>query len=249
MDLDYFKEALRCYTGWKQRCLGIMGGEPLLHPQFSEICKLIRESELHGKYALWTSIDTTKSKYAEDVRETFRRVAYHPHTEDQKTKYGHQPMTIAIKDAIKDKKLRNALIDDCWLQRKWCPVVTDDGAFFCEAAASIAKLMGIKGWKLEPQWWMKRPEQFGYQKDLCQYCGISIPMETQHLSDKVEKISPSILEILKTNNLPIGEYELFDREITVEEMVAALPRWRPGIYKAEQERENFQWSTLDWSKW
>ena len=248
MDLNDFETAVISYDDWPTQ-IGIIGGEPLYHPKFSEICNMLLGHSAKGRNVLFTSVDSKKSKWEKDINKTFGTICYHPHTDEQEATYKHQPLTIAIKDVVKDEVLRDALIDDCWVQRKWCPTITDDGAFFCEVGASIAKLMGQKGWPVEPEWWRRFPSEFGYQKGFCQFCGMCIPMERQSMADKKQLISPSFLELLNRANLPIGDYELFDKEITVEEMKAALPTWTPSCYKDEQLQEVFQHSTLDWSQY
>ena len=245
MTLEEVEKAIVSYSPLAP--IGLIGGEPQRHPEFNEICKLV---QMHHPtpFALFTSIVPTDKERIKLISDTFWFVPLHEHSELQEMQFTHQPMTIAIKDAVRDEKLREMLIDDCWLQRKWCPTITKDGAFFCETGASIARMMGMKGWDVEPGWWMRTPEMFGYQKEVCQYCGMAIPMKRQLMADKVEKISPSVLELMKKNRLPLGKYEIFDREITVDEMKEALPTWTPGLYKKEQMSEQFQWSTLNWNE-
>jgi hypothetical protein len=244
MALDYFENALRCYQGFAGQ-IGIIGGEPLLYPQLNEACEIIRRYFSKNKMMIFTSIDPQKSKYRDAIFQTFGDIPYHPHTEEQESAFAHQPLTIAIKDVIKNEKLRLALIEDCWVQRKWCPTVTDDGAYFCEVGASIAKLLGVKGWPVEPHWWEREPRDFGEQREMCQYCGMCIPMACQKMKDKKQKISPSFLKLLQDRNLPTGEYEIFDRQILRTEMKKAQPNWKPGIYKKEQLSECFIFSSLN----
>ncbi|MEN6306906.1 MAG: radical SAM protein [Anaerohalosphaeraceae bacterium] len=251
MSLDDIEAALISYTGFPGR-IGIMGGEPQFHKQFDEVCRLVQKHIPKDKPILFTSVNPATSKWSDVIRETFPHTEFHPHTEEQESTYEHQPLTIACADAVKDKALRQALIEDCWVQRKWCPTVTDDGAFFCEIGASLAKLTGMKGWPLKQdgrQWWKRTPSEFGDQLDLCQLCGMCIPMKRQKMADKKQKISPSFLKVLEENGLPVGIYELFDREITPKEMRAALPTWTPGIYRTEQLSERFSYSTIDWSRY
>lgn len=246
MTLEQFETALLSYNGFPGLIV-IIGGEPLLHPKFREICEIIRKHHIPQKMHLFTSIDINKSKYKDDIAKTFYHIAYNPHIE---TEYNyHQPMTIAIKDVVKNEQLRKDLINDCPVQRKWCPTITNEGAFFCEVGASISRLMNVSGWEIKPGWWHRKPEEFGYQLELCQYCGMCIPMETQHISNNKQKISPSFLKILKDNNLPTGDYELFDKEITVKEMKESVKNWHPLLYKEALLTETFQHSTLDWSKY
>jgi hypothetical protein len=243
-------DALLSYRGFRG-LIGIIGGEPLLHPDFAFTCGLIKlvypdRMRMH----LFTSIDPAKHKYSDLIQETFGHIAYHPHTKEQQASFYHQPLTIASRDAVKNEALRDALIDDCWVQRKWCPTITNDGAFFCEVGASIAKLMGRKGWPVEDYWWLRNPCDFGDQKDFCQYCGMCIPMPRQKMENTVQMISPSYLELLRSKGCPTGEYELMDREITVQEMIDAQPLWTPGVYKTEQLGEvGYPFSTLDLRKY
>jgi hypothetical protein len=73
-------------------------------------------------------------------------------------------------------------------------------------------------------------------------------MERQKMEEKQQKISPSFLKILRDNNLPTGNYELFDKQITIKEMVECVPNWKPGVYKTELLYETFPFSTIDFSK-
>jgi hypothetical protein len=230
-----------------------MGGEPLLHPELDKLCRIIRRWP--KRPIVFTSIDPAKSKWHDDLVRSKARIEYHAHDKEQESSFWHQPLTIAIKDAIPDPELRAAMIDDCWLQRYWCPTVSRNGAFFCEVAAAIAQLMGVKGWPLYKEdgsaWWNRTPDEFGYQKELCQYCGMAIPMHRQRMSNRVQRISPSFLALLKENNLPTGEYELFDEVVTVSEIKEALPDWTPGIYRKKQlrERDYYKYSTINWNEW
>ena len=247
LSLPAVEQALVSYGGFPG-LIGIMGGEPLAHPQFKEVCEIIRNYYPPSKMHLWTSIEPATSKYKTDISKTFQHVAYHPHTPEQEAGFYHQPSTLASKDMVVDLNLRAALIDDCWLQRKWCPAVTIDGAFFCEVAGSIARISGKQGWPVESGWWKRMPP-YTDQIDLCELCGICVPMERQKMSDKKQKISPSFLKLLQDTGRPIGEYELVTEPMTVAQMKAALPNWTPSCYKEGQLGEVFPHSTIDWSKY
>lgn len=248
MDLDYFEKALISYKGFINP-IGLIGGEVLILSDFNKYCDLTRKHFPRNQCILFTSIDPAKSKFKEDIEKTFGIVAYHPHTKEQEATHYHQPLTIAIKDVIKNEQLKKELIQDCPVSRKWCGTITNKGGYFCEVGAAIAQILNIPGWKLTPRWWDKEPSEFGYQLDLCEYCGMAIPMELQLMCDKKQKISPSVLQILREKNLPSGDFELFIREISVKEIKDALPKWKPLQYKDEQAAEVFQYSTIDWSKY
>ena len=54
------------------------------------------------------------------------------------------------------------LRDKCWVQNEWSASITPKGAFFCEIAAALDMLFdGPGGWKIEPGWWRRTPEEFG----------------------------------------------------------------------------------------
>ena len=42
MELDYFEKVLQSLEEWPN-IIGIIGGEPLLHPKFEEICEIFNE--------------------------------------------------------------------------------------------------------------------------------------------------------------------------------------------------------------
>ena len=70
MDLDFFTKAIKSYVNFPNM-IGIIGGEPLLHPQFGDICAIIRETFPKWRVGLWTSIDPVKSKWRNDIESTF----------------------------------------------------------------------------------------------------------------------------------------------------------------------------------
>jgi len=248
MGLDYFEKALVSYQGIKSP-IGIIGGEPLLHFKFKEICDIMLKYYPREKYVLFTSIDPDKSKYKEIIEKTFGIVAYHPHTPEQEITHLHQPLTIAIKDVIKNEKLKKDLINDCWVSRRWCGTITNKGGYFCEVGAAIAQIIDVSGWDIEPRWWEKEPSEFGSQLNLCEYCGMCIPMERQLMSDKKQKISLSVLQALKEKGLHTGDFELHVREITLDDIKKAVKTWTPGKYKDEQMAEKDEFSTIDWGNY
>jgi len=248
MDLNYFEKALKSYIGFINP-IGIIGGEPLSLNNFNEYCDITRKHFPKHQCILFTSIDPVKNKFKEDIEKTFGIVAYHPHTKEQELTHYHQPLTIAIKDVIKNDRLKKDLINDCWCQRRWCHTITDMGGYFCEVGAAIARILNVSGWDIENKWWDKEPKNFGYQLELCEYCGMCIPMELQLMSDKKQKISKSVIEIINKAGLNIGSYELFDQEITIEYIKKNVSNWRPGKYKDEQIAEKDEFSTIDWGNY
>ena len=54
MDLDYVAKAIDSLQDFPGR-IGLMGGDPTLHPKFDEICKLFSDMIPRRKRELWTS--------------------------------------------------------------------------------------------------------------------------------------------------------------------------------------------------
>ena len=180
-------------------------------------------------------------------------VPYNPHSDEQMQSCLHQPFTLASVDLVENEELRNDLINDCYFDRRWCSTITPLGGYFCEIAASLAYLQGIPGVPVEVDWW-KDMSKMTYQKDFCQLCGACIPMERQVLCNKKQKISKSFLKMLLNNNLPIGDFELFEHPMDFEYMKKWAKTWKPGAYRQQgdicacEDTEPLG-STLDWEKY
>lgn len=252
MDLDMIEYAIDCCLDMPIAMIGIIGGEPQMHSKFKQICSLVRSKTPYGKIALYTSIDPNKSKYKADIMETFRYIPLNPHNSEQLRTCQHQPLTLAVKDMVTDKKLREELIDKCWIGDHWCFSIAPSGIYHCEIGYGLAALQGIKGWPIEKGWWKR--ETMEDQLHICQLCGGCIPMEKQYLCQTAQKISPSFLEMLKKHNLPIGEYELVPYAFPKSYMAHWAKTWRPDQYRNETIEEAeaigaFLGNRVDWSKW
>jgi len=234
MDLDYFDSVLTGLKNWPA-VIGIIGGEPLLHPQFIEICDIMQKHFPKEKYQLFTSHKVNFEKYRKKIDETFAYLAYNEHNEQQKELCKFQPLTVAIEEAVKDENLRKSLINDCWLQQRWCPSVNNKGGFFCEVAAAMDTILeGPGGYDITDQnWWNKNPEQFQDQVDrYCHKCGMAIPMERELIKNTKEKFTPKLLQEFKDKGLKRlseNEVEVFDKEITKKQIVDKLNsgEWQP----------------------
>lgn len=106
-DLDFIDRALASLEGWK-RGVGCMGGEPTLHPEFQDICRLYRKRFPKEQCGLFTSGGQRYREYEALIRETFGIICYNDYT----TTSIHQPIMAASADLIKDEKLRNSMM--CW---------------------------------------------------------------------------------------------------------------------------------------
>lgn len=238
MTVEQICTALDSLKEWPTR-IGIIGGEPLLHPDFEQICHEIQKRFPASKMGLWTSGPSQFKKYKPLIDQTFAFLAYNEHNEEQVNVCKHQPITIAIKDVIKDEELRKTLIDDCWVQRTWCATINHFGAYFCECAAAQDVLFneGANAWPVTPDWWRKEPSQFQDQVGkLCDNCGMCIPMERELIRNKREKVSKTILSWMQTKKLSLidNEFvELFYDTFTKEEIKQYAKRWTPGNYRGD----------------
>jgi len=142
MDLETVEKALISLEGFEQQ-VGIMGGEPTLHPQFREILKLLRNYVPIERRSLWTN-GLNWDKYEKDISETFlpEAIIYNDHKHENGH---HQPLLCASDEIMEDKKLMWELIDKCWIQNRWAASITPKGGFFCEVAAALDYLFDGPG--------------------------------------------------------------------------------------------------------
>jgi len=93
MPLEQVKEAIDSMVGYP-KMTGIMGGEPLLHPQFKEICEYARSKILIGQLGLWTCLPEGLEHYRDDIVATFQHIFINDHT---KNDIYHTPVLVAAK--------------------------------------------------------------------------------------------------------------------------------------------------------
>lgn len=240
MDLDTVKKGLRSLSDFPGR-IGIMGGEPTLHPEFSAILALVRsEVPDRRRREFWTS-GFKWEEYKDDILGTFDedRVTFNDHTQ---LTGRHQPLMVAIDEMVDDPKLREVLIERCPFQARWSAAITPKGAFFCEIAAAQDWLFdGPGGYPIEPGWWNKAPDQFQDQvNEYCGKCSGALPMET--LSDNqggrgcpsVDVVSPKNYERLLEVGSPravSGNVVVRTEKFTKEEIEEHLKTWSPRNFR------------------
>jgi hypothetical protein len=165
--IDFVEQSLQSMKGWK-RGVGCMGGEPTLHPDFPDICSLYRKYFPRRQCALFTSGGKRYQEYLPLIKENFGILHFHNH----QTPSSHHPIMVASEEIVPDPDLRNRLIKECWLQRKWSPAISKKGCFFCEVAAMFDLLFdGPGGYPIQPDWWKKAERNF---RDQIEYSGYSI---------------------------------------------------------------------------
>ncbi len=163
--------------------IGIMGGEPTLHPEFAGICKMFRKViPDKRRRQLWTS-GYKWDYYKEVIHETFDEdhISFNNHKNEQASY--HQPLLVAIDEVVEDKVLMQAFIENCWVQNRWSASITPKGAFYCEVAAAMDHLFaGPGGIEVEDCWWEKGIDCQDVSR-YCLRCSAALPVP-QRLSDK-----------------------------------------------------------------
>lgn len=234
IDIDTVVKAIGSLEGYRGK-IGIMGGEPTMHPQFREICKLLQEKVPARRCGLWTS-GYKWDEYKSLIRQTFGLGVYYNDHSDKTQK--HQPVLVAIDEVVEDKALMWELINHCWVQEKWSPSINPKGGFFCEVAAAFDILFdGPGGYLIEKGWWNKTPEQFSDQvKRYCPLCSGALPMGRPPSSESCDLVSKGNLEKLLALGSPKvivkGDVTVYDQKITRE--MIYRPRWRPWHYLGEK---------------
>jgi hypothetical protein len=244
MPIEYIEKALDSLEFWPNR-IGLMGGEPTLHPQFDEICKMLQvrghKNYLRNmdRYSLFTAGGVGYEKHKEIIGNTFHYVEVFEHSPEQSAVCKHQPTTIAIQDVIEDVSLQKELIEDCWVDKTWCATINENGAYFCEVAAALDRIThGNRGFALTKDWWERTPDDADYKKqiELCSLCGMPIPFERLPLASGKELISEGLFKILKENNSPGLTEEkciLFKGKLTKEEIEKNRIDWHPGQFRQD----------------
>ena len=224
MEVGSFKKAVDSMAGFPG-IVGIMGGEPTLHPQFSEMMDYyaskiaeprpgafigvptsdFKEYGRTVKYmrgrkrGLWSSLGAGYYRNFEQIQDVFP----YQNLNDHQSINTHQAILVTRKElGIPDEewfKLR----DNCWIQNIWSASITPKGAFFCEIAAALDMLFdGPGGWPVEPGWWKRKPADFGDQLNWCEMCSVALKVPTMDANENTDIVSPLMFEKLKKVNGP-----------------------------------------------
>jgi hypothetical protein len=228
-------ESLKAFPG----TVGVMGGEPTLHPEFEALMEIYREGLVpgrqltegrepiadfnaysqsllkgieHGVPGLWTSLGPGYFKNFEIIQELFSFQAINDHTNAGL----HQALMVARKDlGIPDEEWYPQR-DKCWIQNLWSASITPKGAFFCEVAGALDMLFdGPGGWPVEPGWWKRTPDEFGDQLKWCEMCSACLNVPRTEANRKLDTVSKSVyrqLEDMGSLKVKRGQVEVFDPE-------------------------------------
>ncbi len=213
MEFDFFKKAVDSLIDYP-KMIGIMGGEPLLHPQFPEMAAYLK-SKVPDKLrcGLWSTLPKGKEKYGQIIADVFGNVLLNDHTLGN---LYHSPVLVAAKDVSADDFQMWYLIDKCWIQNSWSASINPKGAFFCEvAAASDVVFEGPGGWNVSSDWWKKTPKDYVEQmKQYCVNCSGALPLHARVDTDETDDISKGNLDrLIKVGSPKInkGKYSIYNK--------------------------------------
>lgn len=200
MTLEDFQRAVDSLTAYP-KMVGVMGGEPLIHPRFEDICAYLRSRVPRERCGLWSTLPAGKEHLAPIIAETFGSVLLNDHTHGD---IYHCPVLVSPEDMQLEEFEKWYRIDHCWVQNSWSASITPKGAFFCEIAASLDMvLQGPGGWPVEAGWWKKTPKDYHAQMErYCRICGAAFPLEARKDTDGIDDVSASMLQRLEALGSP-----------------------------------------------
>lgn len=230
MDFITFKKAVDSFEGF-HGCVGVMGGEPTIHPEFDRFVEYIGE-----KYPSIYDIKSTRkpiknfAEYIHDKNYILDEMlnkrkgpglwsslcdSYYKHFEriqdtfsfqninDHDNESLHQPILISRKEMGIGNEEWIDIRDNCLVQNQWSATITPKGAFFCEVAAALDMLFdGPGGWKIEPGWWKREPKDFGEQLNWCEFCGGAILNSGRFSNEEIDDVSPILYKMLEEVDSP-----------------------------------------------
>jgi hypothetical protein len=224
MELETFRRAVDSMAGF-EGIVGIIGGEPTLHPQFGQMVDYFAAQvpEPHpyafveqpvdsfSAYArvvkyqrgrrrgLFTSLGNGYYRHFEQIQDVFPYQSINDH----QSVNTHQAILVTRKElGIADEEWFH-LRDNCWIQNLWSASITPKGAFFCEIAACLDMLFdGPGGWPIEPGWWKRKPADFTDQLHWCEMCSVALKVPTMEATRQTDIVSPAALEKLRAINGP-----------------------------------------------
>ena len=226
MEPDTFRKAVDSMKGFGH-CLGVMGGEPTLHPRFADLCDYIRdnfpESRPHHVFTgpsrnFVGEVDEMNLRLKKDtIRGLFSSLgpSYYRHFEKIQDTFGFQCLNDHMYPSMHGGLLITRrelgipddewfkLRDNCWVQNLWSASITPKGAFFCEIAASLDMLLdGPGGWPIEPGWWRREPADFGEQLQWCELCSAALAVPKSDAREEKDDASPEWVKRLETIQSP-----------------------------------------------
>jgi organic radical activating enzyme len=217
MSLDNFRLAVRSLIDFPG-IIAVIGGNPCMHRQFEDICKiLVEEIPQKEKRGLWSN---NVFKYVDLVVEVFGGFNLNPHgdkngemsLQEVYRRTGgignlytgnsmHAPLLVAIKDLYGEEEMWSK-ISNCDINKYWsASIVQNNGrlrAYFCEVAASfdLARKTDY-GLEVKPGWWRQNISSYTEQiKHFCPGCGAAARIEAIRDKEETDIYSLSNIDLV-----------------------------------------------------
>ncbi len=202
---------------------GIMGGEPLLHPEFERFCDYALSKIKREQLGLWTCLPLGFERYREAICRTFGNIFINDHSRGD---IFHHPFLVAIDDVVSDDKVKRGLIESCYFQESWSASINPNGAFFCEMAAAFNTLIGGRGWEVKPGWWGQT--DFSEQiREYCGRCGGALSLDRRSSLERVDDVSPRNARLL------LASKRLIMHNLRQSEAMQPLAAYKDPVYRDE----------------
>lgn len=200
--LEYIEKSLISLQDFPS-IVGLIGGEPTLHPDFVSIVKLYRKYRPRHLCGLWTN--TTTQQYKDNINlidDVFGIQNLNDHTAN----ITHTPLLVSSDSLSNNNEEKTSYFQQCWVQMTWSATITPKGAYFCEVAGMICYLFdGIDGWNIEnePDWWKKPITDYTKQIEYaCNKCGGAFPCIPRKSIENIDDVSMDNLIRLQKINSP-----------------------------------------------
>jgi len=200
--VDQFRTACRSLRNpdyWG--VVGIFGGNPCTHPEFPELCRVMREEIPRRQRGLWSN---NLNGHGAVCRATFNPRVSNLNVHQDQAAYDemrrewpranvkgldgdsrHGPPYVAVQDVVEDEAERWRLIGACDVNQNWSAMICvfrgELRAYFCELAGAQAMLHGHEsdypdlGHPVTSGWWDRPMEAFDAQvRYHCMACGIPL---------------------------------------------------------------------------
>ncbi len=200
MPVDLFEHACRSLRGYFG-VVGVFGGNPCLHPDFTDLCEVLRHYVPRERRGLWSNnlngngavCRDTFNPNCSNLNVHLSQRAYDEIRRDwpEAKPFGlsvdsrHSPPFVAMQDVIPDEAERWRLIAECDVNQNWSAMI---GMFrgglrgwFCEVAGAQSILhqndstYPDTGVEIVEGWWNRPMSEFADQvRHHCHACGIPL---------------------------------------------------------------------------
>lgn len=201
--VEQFEQAvlsLKDYFG----VVGVFGGNPALHPQFPELCRILDKHIPWERRGLWCNrlfghgkivrqtfnprVSNINVHLDKEAADEFRRDWPEVYINGEHTDSRHSPPYVAMQDVVPDEFDRWDLITNCDINRTWSAMIgvfrEELRAWFCEIAGAQSIIhqnnlsypdTGLPLWIDNQPWWQMPEHWFAEQvRKHCHECGVPL---------------------------------------------------------------------------